>query len=421
MITWWLVFTGSIATHGTPLLWPDGLIPSNIPVSTNTQWDEGSALNERDLSTIEIPLTGGGDGWMAKIGVGRADDLLLALDFGTPDLIVFPGFYEPSNESSNLHTNGSVSDKRPFVCSTPHWDYSLFTDVVSVNGLPIKAQIVLNDTRPDFDVSSTPADGQLGLAGLGRNSSLSQTRSWIDNFNVQYEHDQSRFGIAINTTGVGFFNGSGSLILGGYNSSFFEGNVVRAPVDLTRRKQNLDYADNYQQWWVRGDLVVAGSTDKRELLQNQSMYLDPNFPWVRSRFCPGHVQNDANAIQIAGPLQPVRLLFEELDLSAKILNDTCSPKSPYVVGYFDCSSPPPRTEIRFNGNSSLLTATEIGAHYSPYNNGTCEHGIWGQEMGNEPFWVLGAPFFNGRYADFNSESNTVSFASLKEYVLPIRT
>ena len=95
-----------------------------------------------------------------------------------------------------------------------------------------------------------------------------------------------------------------------------------------------------------------------------------------------------------------------------------------LTGFFNCSSPPPEVSFRFGGSTggaiSLPTSSINWGDVSANDNGTCVAAIFGYDMGDEPYWSLGYPFFRGKYVDFNGDDNTVGFGYLKDGALPVK-
>ena len=242
---------------------------------------------------FEVPLRPDNGLWLATVDVGDSRNLALQIDTTSSYLMILPPLYNASHEAVELDKFGMVPEllHKGYSCGSSHyWNYSLFTDVVSVQGRTIAKQTVVNDTAPDFnfDPSTTTFDGILGLSGTGGYSSLFGTPSFLDNFFNQLNFDQRRFGVALNSTTPFAYNdtdSTGTLLLGGVKKTLIDGGLVKVPVDKTRKERTVSYVGNIGQWWLRGDVEVRGSTKKSRILHHQSLYFDVAMDHVRLPTC----------------------------------------------------------------------------------------------------------------------------------------
>ena len=77
------------------------------------------------------------DFWYGEYTVGATKNLRLAIDTGSPWVVVNPGLYTPSSAAVNLHSIGNASyiGTKPDGCGSLVIRYNRYKDTVSLEGL----------------------------------------------------------------------------------------------------------------------------------------------------------------------------------------------------------------------------------------------------------------------------------------------
>lgn len=123
-------------------------------LSTFASKSRQNSSNSHDSYVFQLPLRAN-EGWLlAEVNVGPASNLSLAITTTSRDVVILSTFYEPSNKSHDLDTNGSIQFIEPVDSQdTCTWysnlDYSLSTDVVSAQGLLLQNETIINETKTE--------------------------------------------------------------------------------------------------------------------------------------------------------------------------------------------------------------------------------------------------------------------------------
>ena len=263
----------------------------------------------------------------------------------------------------------------------------LFLDNISFGGITANNQ-ALGSVVSTTPVGNTfPHDGIVGFASQAV-SGFNETpffQSLCDEGHVA----ECRFGLALKT------DGTGKMILGEADKSLYNGELSVAPV--------------LEEWFLKGDVAVNGKVIAADAL----MLLD------------------SGTANIIGPISVVQQIFDASGVTYEIQNITgCAPT---LVGTYPCSHPPKlgfgfpsisdASQAAAKPNSTVSKKSSIfdvaaAAFSAGSANGTCTSILAGQDIPlsqaqNQLLWVVGQPWHQNHYVDFNVADRTVGVADLK--------
>jgi pepsin A len=184
------------------------------------------------------------------------------------------------------------------------------------------------------------------------------------------------------------------MVLGEANSGLYKGELSVAPI--------------IEEWFLNGDVSVNGQVIAQEQL----------------------IELDSGTANIIGPIDIVQKIFDATGVTGIMTNGSGCTST--LVGVYPCSQPPklgfgfPSMEDAAvaGGNSGVSqNSTIFDVHASAFpltndGNGTCTSALIGVNISlpqsqNRNLWVVGQPFFQTHYLDFNVGEGTVGFANQK--------
>jgi pepsin A len=260
----------------------------------------------------------------------------------------------------------------------------LYLDEVTFGGITADNQTV------GSVISSTPAgnviphDGIVGFAGQivsGFNST-----PFFHTLCAENAVKECRFGLALKQ------DGTGKMVLGEADKNLYKGELSVAPI--------------IEEWFLTGDVAL------------NSQVIAPN----------AFIELDSGTANIIGPISVVQQIFNASGVTYELVNQTgCAPT---LVGTYPCSQPP---ELGFGfpssadasqsaaaKNTTVSTKSTIfdvaaASFSSNSTDGICTSVLAGQDIilpqaPNQPLWVVGQPWFQTHYLDFNVGDGTVGVA-----------
>ncbi|KAG5927796.1 hypothetical protein E4U42_001765 [Claviceps africana] len=305
----------------------------------------------------------------AHFSVGGSQDLELLIDTGSWGLTLNPGKYKPG---ANPHKAGGFSVgsgtfDHNVVGSWPRFVILQasgveYRDVVTYNGavppIAVRQQAVGSMTKPNKALY--PHDGVIGFAGPYPNDPKTDA-TFISNLCKQGALMSCRFGIALRT------DQTGQLYYGAIAVDILATDIVIVP---TRGS-----------WYISRltSLTVNGKTIQADI----------------------DVSVDSGTSVIYGPLEKVNDLFNAAGV--QVVRSASG-----ITGYYDCRSPP-KIGFALSGTTFEI-APEALALAKDGNN--CTASVKGTNAFG-PWWILGQPFFQGRYIDHDVTGHKIGFANLK--------
>ncbi|KAE8445245.1 hypothetical protein EG329_013617 [Mollisiaceae sp. DMI_Dod_QoI] len=335
-------------------------------------------LDRRDGSAVGGISSSGGF-WFGDFVVGASTNLSMLIDTGSGDVIVNPGKYKSSQSSKALNTTFSNSYGTTSGDGTGNGTVvgSLYFDEVSLGSLTA-TQMIGSATGP----AVIPNDGIVGFSGPLFWQFPDNSTSFMQSLCTQGKVSDCRFGLALED------ENTGSLIMGELDTEMYTGNLTVAPIYITG-------------WATLMDLAVNGTIVAQDLT----------------------VELDSGTATIVGPIEAVSSIFEATGIQGVLQNSSSGQQ---LVGYFPCDSPP-TVGFSFPSQSNASTATGTISKngklfdiptsvWAAVDNGdnNCTAVISGQDTAAFPgLWVVGQPFFQGRYFDFSLADGTIGIAPLK--------
>ncbi|QPH02360.1 hypothetical protein C2857_006569 [Epichloe festucae Fl1] len=284
----------------------------------------------------------------------------MLIDTGSSDAILNPGVYRPSSSSQDTGRPFEIS----YATTNPDGSGRLtasgqvYRDVISQHGADLAVnQQALGDIRKPTTPPTFPRDGLIGYAGRRRNAlgASSFIRSLCD----QGSLSSCRFGLALKT------DWTGELYYGTVPADLFAGSLATVPIQ--------------GEWAVFGALTLNGKTI-----------------WADVKLI-----TDSGTAVIFGPTEQVSHLFQKAGIEAARAQNG-------ITGYYRCSAPP---KIGFSlGGRNFNVLPEALAFAKEGDN--CTASVRGSDaFGNN--WLVGQPFFQGRYIDHSIRDGTMGFADRK--------
>lgn len=146
-----LVPAFGVASHVTlPLAKHVGQDPTDAASMHGISRLKAGAAGTKAPFTINPATFAKHDFWYASFDVGDAKNLRLALDTGSPFVVVNPGLYKPSSASVNQKNNGNItySGIEPDGCGALQVFFDLYSDTVSTpQGLTVTNQTVFKTLK----------------------------------------------------------------------------------------------------------------------------------------------------------------------------------------------------------------------------------------------------------------------------------
>ncbi|KAF2670570.1 acid protease [Microthyrium microscopicum] len=324
---------------------------------------------DRSISYIhkgesKIGLTLDGGFWFASFAVGASKNLSLLFDSGSADVVLNTGNYRPSSASIGLSAVGQLSygTTQSNGCGSS-----------SINATEYLDQI--GSVVACLDNSSIPHDGIVGFAGQivsGFNST-----PFFHTLCNEKKTKECRFGVSLGT------KGKGEVALGFVDKSKFKGSLTTTPV--------------IGEWFLNGDIAVNNKIVSKDAL----IELD------------------------TGPISVVQQIFEATGIQGIMVNEAgCLPT---LVGYYPCNEPPvvgysfppestlANQTVGVSKRSSIFNIPVEAFKFKDNGNNNCTAIVSGQDFNNSltpDLWVVGHPFFQTHYIDFNVGEETVGLAKL---------
>lgn len=239
-----------------------------------------------------------------------------------------------------------------------------------------------NLTVPNQHIGSVldagiPHDGLIGFAG--EDSSFSGKPGWFQNLCTSRVFDECRYGMALSS------DKSGAIHLGGLEKNAFVGELVTTPVE--------------SQWVTWGDVALNG-----EIVQSDVRML-----------------TDMGTAVIWGPFDTVQRMFDAAGVESVVFPPTGEFPGTVIQGSYACASPPefgfsfPSTQNRtaagqndssgtvFNILPEALAASKEGENCTTILKGVTDMDIW----------IIGQPFYQGKYVDHDFETNLMGWGNLR--------
>ncbi|PVI07960.1 acid protease [Periconia macrospinosa] len=321
--------------------------------------------------------------WFGNYSVGSGESFELLVDTGSSDIFINPGKYKPGLTSKNRNRNFTASfstaklDGTGFITVEGSW----FQDSVSLYGS--------NFTVPNQDIGicrpgteGIPRDGLIGFAGI--ESSFGGLPGWFENLCTEKAVPECRYGLAFNT------NKTGVQYLGGVENSVFKGDLVTTPLEV--------------QWVTWGDVAVNG-----EIIARDTRML-----------------TDMGTAVIWGPIDTVQEMYKRAGIEWEIIPPTNTFPGKIIQGSYPCASPPTFgfgfpstqniTDAAQNATSGVSRKGSIfnvvpEALIASESDGKCKSILKG--VTNLDIWIIGQPFYQGRYIDHNFETRLMGWADLE--------
>ncbi|KUJ16902.1 acid protease [Mollisia scopiformis] len=344
---------------------------SRIPLSKRN-------LHRRDASAVGAISSSGGF-WFGDFAVGGSSSLNMLIDTGSGDVIVNAGLYKPSSTSKSINATFDNTYATTSSDGTGTGDVVgiLYMDRVSFGTLSA-TQMVGEATG----AAMIPSDGIVGFAGKMFWQFPDNSTSFMQTLCTQGKVSECRFGLALAN------ENNGSLIMGQLDTDMYTGDLAVGPI--------------YQTGWAtKMDLAVNGTIVTRDI----------------------SVELDSGTATILGPIEDVSSIFEANGIKGVLSNSSSGLQ---LTGYFPCDSPP---NIGFSFPSQTNASTAVGTisknstifdipanTWAAVDNGNnnCTAILGGQDVAAFPgLWVVGQPFFQGRYLDHNLAESTIGIATLK--------
>lgn len=184
--------------------------------------------------------------------------------------------------------------------------------------------------------------------------------------------------------------------------------MVLGEADSRQYKGELSVAPIIEEWFLNGDVTVNGQVIAQEQL----------------------IELDSGTANIIGPIDIVQKIFDATGVTGIMTN--ASGCASTLMGVYPCSQPP-KLGFGFpsmadavaadgksgvNRNSIIFDVPASAFPSIDYGNSTCASTLTGVNINlpqsqNRNLWVVGQPFFQTHYLDFNVGEGTVGFADQK--------
>ncbi|KAG6000132.1 hypothetical protein E4U54_001537 [Claviceps lovelessii] len=323
------------------------------------------------------PVGSGNDGhlvadqgfWFSNFTVGASQNLELLVDTGSTSVIVNPGLYRPSP--------GGIITGKPFQISygTTNSDGTgdvtangtVYKDIVSQHGGGAKLVVRhqgLGDIRWPASPAPLPHDGIVGFCGSAESSALGET-PFIHNLCDQGALSACRFGLALHT------NLTGDIYYGALPTDLLAHDLVSAPI--------------HREWTIRDALALT--------LDGKTIRPSVN------------ISTDSGRAVVLGPTDQVTQLFEAAGVQVVRSGDGTVTT---VTGYYDCRAPP---KIGFSLAGQTFDIVPAALAYARRGH-NCTASVKGASS-LDNWWLIGQPFFQGRYVDHDIQAQRMGFANLK--------
>ncbi|KAH8654537.1 aspartic peptidase domain-containing protein [Tricladium varicosporioides] len=341
-----------------------------------------------DEGIISTSLFQDGKFWFANFSIGNVSNLALLVDTGSSDILLNREKYLPSGSSKDLNkeVNISFSTSNSDGTGSESMTVHALSDAISLPGtnLIIPSQAFGEVTTP-ISPPQFPHDGLIGLSS--QENSLLNFDPWFTSLCATHQIPACRFGLAL---GV---NKTGMIYLGGVEEGVIkgEGELSKAPLQ--------------SEWVTWGDVVFGGEVIER----GARMLMDSGTAVI---FGPFDVVQ--NLFNLAGIQSISRVTLLREGVNATIL-----------TGYYPCATPPifgfgfpslaniSLAESNMSSpvsNSSRIFNVAAEALVQNSTNGICTSSIYGAK--DLDLWLVGQPFFQGRYIDHNFDNGSMGFADL---------
>ena len=327
-------------------------------------------------SKTSTPDTLDGGFWYGSFAVGSGTNLSLLIDTGSSDTAVNPTKYKPSQKSVNRHQSGTLryGTTEPNGCGNADIAYNVYTDSASLAGLTAPAQTfgwVQKTTPPDNDtITQFPHDGIVGFSD--ESSSEIGATPFFSNLCNNGVVAACRFGLAFKT------DGTGTQVLGSVDTTLFSGSLTTARIS--------------SPWTTSGDVAVGNTVIARQ----QTVLLD------------------SGTSNVIGPTAQVKKLLQKAGIKYQTIDlPGCAT---VVMGSYRCNQPPTNIGFAFpSGNARYLNIEGAAFQEAQDSNGdgNCTATVTGIDFGTN-FWIVGQSWMQGKYVDFNFDSNSVGFATLNQ-------
>jgi hypothetical protein len=178
---------------------------------------------------------------------------------------------------------------------------------------------------------------------------------------------------------------SGAIHLGGVEKDAFVDELVTTPVE--------------SQWVTWGDVALNG-----EILQSDVRML-----------------TDMGTAVIWGPFDTVQRMFDDAGIESVVLPPTDEFSGTVVQGSYPCASPP-AFGFSFPSTQNKTTAGQNASNGTVFNilpealaaskeGEKCTTILKG--VTNMDIWIVGQPFYQGRYVDHDFKTNMMGWANLR--------
>lgn len=181
--------------------------------------------------------------------------------------------------------------------------------------------------------------------------------------------------------------------------------MVLGEADSKLYKGELSVAPIIEEWFLNGDITVNG-----QIIAQQQL-----------------IELDSGTANIIGPIDIVQQIFNATGVTGIMTNSSGCAST--LVGVYPCSQPPKlgfgfpsmNDSAAASGNSGVSrksTIFDVPASAFPVTNdgnGNCTSVLAGVNINlpqtqNRSLWVVGQPFFQTHYLDFNVGEGTVGFS-----------
>jgi len=263
----------------------------------------------------------------------------------------------------------------------------LYLDDISLGDITAENQTIGSVVPSTPAGNAIPHDGIVGFAG--QIVSGFNTTPFFQNLCDAGHVKECRFGLAFKT------DGTGKMVLGEADNKLYKGKLSVAPI--------------IEEWFLTGDVALNGKVIAPDAL----------------------IELDSGTANIIGPISVVQQIFNASGVTYELQNRTgCAPT---LVGTYPCSQPPklgfgfPSTsdasQAAASKNSTVSKKSTIfdvaAAAFSAGDiGGICTSVLAGQDIAipqapNQLLWVVGQPWMQTLYVDFNVGDGTIGVAHQK--------
>ncbi|KAH6667490.1 aspartic peptidase domain-containing protein [Halenospora varia] len=318
-----------------------------------------SSLPPNHRGIISTSMFQDGKFWFASFSIGNASNLALLVDTGSSDILLNRGKYLPSGSSTDLNkeVNISFSTSNSDGTGSESMTVHALSDAVSLpyTNLTIPSQAFGVVTTP-ISPPQFPHDGLIGLSSQG--NSLLNADPW----------------------------GSGRK--------------------RHRRRREAEPDAPTERMGYVGDVVFGGEVIERG----------------------ARILMDSGTAVIFGPFDVVQKLFNLAGIQSisriTLLREGVN--ATILTGYYPCATPPTFgfslpslaniSLAESNMSSSVSNSSRVfnvvpEALVQNSTNGNCTSSIYGAK--DLDLWLVGQPFFQGRYVDHDFENGSMGFADLR--------